>query len=186
MGDLCRPDPRTRWEAVRALGDHAERTWVRSRERVEDLLRRLAWLLNDESGATGWGAPEAMGEILARAPDLQAAFSGYFVSWLDDENVFLDQETLDAGTIWSLGRFGHDADLPGERIARALRRFLREGTPATRGAAAWTAGRLGLAELAPELEQLTEAADSVTMLLDGEVATVPVGELAREALAALS
>ena len=75
MRGLCEIDPRERFRAARALGDHAAATWPESPEKVSDLLRRLAWLLNDESGATGWGAPEAIGEILARVPDLRPAFA---------------------------------------------------------------------------------------------------------------
>jgi hypothetical protein len=33
-------------------------------ESARVIMRRLMWSLNDESGGIGWGAPEAMGEIV--------------------------------------------------------------------------------------------------------------------------
>jgi hypothetical protein len=186
MGRLCRADPRVRWEAVRDLGDHAEEAYGRAPERVSDLLRRLAWLLNDESGATGWGAPEAMGEILARAPDLRPMFAPLFLSWLDDEQVYLGQEVLDAGAIWGIGRMGPGEPFTEDRIGPLLARFLEGGPTLTRGAAAWTAGRLGHGTLAGALERLTDEVEDVTLLLDGQVVDRSVGDLAREALATIT
>jgi len=34
-------------------------------ESARVIMRRLMWSLNDESGDIGWGAPEAMAEIIA-------------------------------------------------------------------------------------------------------------------------
>lgn len=170
---------------MRGLGDHAEEKLAHSRERVVDLLSRLAWLLNDESGATGWGAPEAIGEILARAPDLKPSFAPRLLSWLDNEEVFLDQEVLDAGTLWSMGRIGPADAFAESRVAPVVARFLEGGSALTRGAAAFCAGRLGYASLAPILESLTGDDENLTLLIDGEIVERSVGDLAREALAAL-
>jgi hypothetical protein len=51
-----------------------------------------------------------------------------------------------------------------------------------RGAAAWAAGRLRLAGLAPRIELLADLEDPLVLLLDGEVAERSLGALARAAL----
>lgn len=69
--------------------------------------------------------------------------------------------------------------LPGLRAA-----LLAEG-PAVRGAAAWAAGRLGLArELADEIRPLTSDRTAVHLLIDGKIEEFPLAELAEEALSA--
>jgi hypothetical protein len=124
-----------------------------------------------------------MGEILARVPSLRGNFAPRFVAWLENEEVFLDQEILDAGTIWAIGRLGPGDAFPEALVGPILVRFLENGGPAARGASAWTAGRLGLASLAPGLERLHADEERSVLLVDGEVVDRTVGELAAESLA---
>lgn len=72
-----------RWRAVEALGHLAE--WSRRSERIEDFLRRLIWLMNDESGGLGWMAPEALGEILFHVPSMIPAYATILPSYFDEE-----------------------------------------------------------------------------------------------------
>jgi len=59
-------DVRTSWRAVEALGVAASRIAEADPDHVRELLRRLMWLVNDESGGICLRAPEAMAEILRR------------------------------------------------------------------------------------------------------------------------
>ena len=58
------------WRAVEAIGRVAGVQAETDLEPVRDFVRRLLWLMNDESGGLGWHAPEAIGEILVNVPDL--------------------------------------------------------------------------------------------------------------------
>ena len=62
------------WRAVEAIGLAASRIANTDPEYVRVHLRRMIWLLNDESGGIGWRAPEAIGEIIYHHPDLFAEF----------------------------------------------------------------------------------------------------------------
>jgi len=59
-----------RWRAVEAVGAVAGEFARDDLERVKEFLRRLLWMMNDESGGLGWRAPEAIGEILVNVPGL--------------------------------------------------------------------------------------------------------------------
>lgn len=62
------PEALFAWRAVEAIGLAAAQIVDQRPDRVRNQLRRLVWLLNDESGSIGWRAPEAIGEILYRCP----------------------------------------------------------------------------------------------------------------------
>lgn len=183
MRGLYDPDARARWTAVREIGAYAE--GEASDDKVRRLLQRLVWSLNDESGAVGWGAPAAIGEILARRPGFQPEFAGLFPQWLANEDVVLDNAILDAGAIWALGRLGPGAPIHHDDPAALLRPFLERGAAAVRGAAAWSAGRLGLDVLVPGLEPLRDDPGPVALLVGSEVRDCTVADLTREALGRL-
>lgn len=72
--------------AIRALGLAAGAVSDTAPEFVRGHLRRLFWLLNDESGGIGWHAAEAIGEIIRARPDRFAEFIPNLV-WLLDMEV---------------------------------------------------------------------------------------------------
>lgn len=59
-------DDRVRWGAARAYGDAAA---VLGEEKMKDMLRRLVWMINEESGNNCWFAPQAIGFIGKARPD---------------------------------------------------------------------------------------------------------------------
>jgi methylated-DNA-[protein]-cysteine S-methyltransferase len=66
------PDPLIGWRAVEATGVAARRIVEDDPDYVREHLRRLYWLLSDESGGVCWRAPEAMAEIVRHGPELFA------------------------------------------------------------------------------------------------------------------
>ncbi len=62
------PDREASDWAVRALGKAAKEIARTDPAFVREHLRRLFWLLNDESGGTGWRAPESIRSILSACP----------------------------------------------------------------------------------------------------------------------
>jgi hypothetical protein len=111
---LYSPVDRERFQAALDLGGYAEELWSDNPSSVRELLRRLSWSLNEESGATGWGAPEAIGEIAARIPEMEKLYGSVFPGYLSHAEVFLDNAVLDAGALWAIGRLGpgSSADVP--------------------------------------------------------------------------
>ena len=63
---LLSHDDQLKWKAVVVLGAVVANLADQDIEAARIIIRRLMWSLNDESGGIGWGAPEALGEILAQ------------------------------------------------------------------------------------------------------------------------
>jgi len=73
-------------------------------ESARVIMRRLMWSLNDESGGIGWGAPEAMGEIIASHDGLAKEYVSVLISYVWKEGNFLEYEPLQRGAVWGVGR----------------------------------------------------------------------------------
>lgn len=78
---LADPEPLTRERSATLAGVTAARLAVDDLEAGRDFIRRLGWMLNEESGGIGWGVPETMAETLARQPTLAAEFGSILVSY---------------------------------------------------------------------------------------------------------
>lgn len=93
-----------KWRAVRAMGKVVAQMAVANLESARVIMRRLMWSLNDESGGIGWGAPEAMGEIMAQDERLAGEYKKILLSYLDEEGNYLEHEPLRQGALWALQR----------------------------------------------------------------------------------
>jgi hypothetical protein len=95
------------WRAVTCMGD-AVLSLAHSRlEPARVVMRRLMWSLNDESGGIGWGAPEAMGEIMARHSGLAAEYSSILCSYVvpsEGPDNYLEYAPLRLGAYWGIAR----------------------------------------------------------------------------------
>ena len=88
------PDPQIADRAVAAFGTAA---WViagQDPEFVRNQLRRLFWLVNDESGGIGWRAPELIASVLVSCP-------GLFDEFISPLVYLLDLEPEDAPRFWT-------------------------------------------------------------------------------------
>lgn len=83
------PEEQVAGRAMQAFGLAAARIAARHPEYVRGHLRRLFWLLNDESGGIGWRAPEMIGETIACCP-------GQFDEFISPLAYLLDMEEEDA------------------------------------------------------------------------------------------
>lgn len=95
------------WHAVTCLGDVAEELAAENLESARVVMRRLMWSLNDESGGIGWGAPEAMGEIMARHQGLAKEYCRILNSYVLPRNGpdnYLEYPPLRQGAYWGLAR----------------------------------------------------------------------------------
>jgi len=133
---LLHEDEEVRWRAIAAMGavvDNLARTDI---EAARVIMRRLMWSLNDESGGIGWGAPEAMGEIMARNGRLAEEYSPILLSFLDEGGNFLEYEALQRGLLWGLVRLGRQRPELVRGAARHLPKYLESDDATVRGLAA--------------------------------------------------
>ncbi|MCF8076374.1 MAG: hypothetical protein K9K63_18870 [Desulfotignum sp.] len=106
---LYNQDDLIRFRSVTAMGHLGFRMGENHMEKARDLMRRLMWNLNDESGGIGWGSAEAMGEILSRHSGLADEFDSIMFSFLDPEANFIDNPQLQQGILWGIGTYAQAA-----------------------------------------------------------------------------
>ena len=147
-------DPVIGWRAVEAMGAATDLIAPEDPDGVRDLLRRLHWLLSEESGGICWHAPEAMAEIVARRPDMLGDYVPIVVS-LIQEMAVEDLDHFRAGILWAIGRLGPVAEKPLDAVLGTIEACLDHSDPQVRGMAVWCLGQCGRPErLAQRRERL--------------------------------
>lgn len=183
---FCDSEARVRWRAVAAAGAVTGGLAETEPESARVIMRRLMWMLNDESGGIGWGAPEAMGETMAASPALAAEYSGILCSYIRPDQNFLEHPGLQRGVLWGLGRLAQAE--PG-RVRPAVGRvldFLESGDAQHRGLAAWAAGNTCDPAAVGSLQRLFADEKEIDFFEHWHIRRVAVGELARQAAARLA
>lgn len=171
-------DPAVAWAAVEAMGAAAAHIADSDPDFVRHHLRRLHWLLQEESGGICWYAPQAMAEIVARRPDLFADYVPIVVN-LALETAEEDLEHFRAGMLWAVGRLGALAGDVAADIVPGAVEALGHPDPQVRGMAVWCLGRIGrIAELDARVE-LQDDSGPCTLFVDGELRALNVARVAR-------
>lgn len=85
------------WRSIEALGEVSSVRAAQQLDEVREVVRKLLWCMNDESGNLCWFAAEAIAEILTKVPSLR---DEYLTVWLS----FLDEEPFEAGVRWGISR----------------------------------------------------------------------------------
>lgn len=168
------------WLAVEAIGRVGGATAAVNPEKTRELVRRLLWTLNDESGGTPWGATGAIGAIVAVRPDIFGHYLSMICPFHDDPNIYPE-------LIWSLARVATGRP----ELAGEYRPFLLEALghadATVRGYAAWCLGILGAPAAGPALAAMAGDAAPVAIYEgDGVYRRLTVGEVAAASLARLS
>jgi len=129
-------DPLIQWRAVEAMGAAAAHIAEEDPACVRDHLRRLYWLLSEESGGICWRAPEAIGEIVRRSPEAFSDYASIVVSLLD-EMADEDLDHFRSGILWAIGRLGPIANERIEGVLSKIEACLDHADPQVRGMAVW-------------------------------------------------
>jgi len=177
------PDPSIAWRSIEAFGIVAAAVADRDAEFVRGHLRRLLWLLSDESGGIGWRAPELIGEVLHHRPEQFAEFIPLLVALLDLEAE--DAARFRAGTLWAIGRVASVETLHATSLllaaAAEIESCLADADPQVRGLAALCLIRLNRASVLAGARDLPEDPGVVSLYHAGQITTVTVGEIVRAA-----
>jgi len=143
------------------------------------------WSLNDESGGIGWGAPEAMGEIIASHEGLAKEYASVLISYVRGNGNFLEYEPLQRGAVWGIGRVAQVRPHLVQDALPHLLLFLESPDATVRGLAAWTVGLLGAEAAKPQLEALVGDDTEVSLYLNRRLVRRHMSDLAKEALVAI-
>jgi len=171
-----------KWRAITALGQVAVKLFSKDPEKVRKIIRQLIWNLNEESGGIGWGMPEALGEILAGIPALRMEYAGLFSSYLVEEGFLLENEQLQKGVIWGLGRLKYFDQPLKEKIIPILLQALKNSDPAIQGTAAWALGQMGTWEAVPNLKTLQKESRMIKLFTNNHFQEKSLDQWAKEAL----
>lgn len=182
---LVHSDEKLRWRAITAVGAVVEKLAREDMESARVIMRRLMWSLNEESGGIGWGAPEAMAEIMAQHEELALEYSRMLISYMDYEGNFLEYEGLQRGVLWGLVRLARVRPQMLADAGRHLQKYLESTDATIRGLAAWASGLLGVEETRPMLQLLVKDDSLLRLCIDNEFTQVRVQDLAEKALTLL-
>lgn len=185
---VCSADERVKWHAVAAMGPTVAALADEDMEAARVVMRRFMWSLNDESGGIGWGVPEAFAEVLAAHAGLAEEYAHILVAFMREDGFYLEYEPLQRGLMWGLGRLAQmRPDLLRQKNAAVyLLPYLQSPDPEVRGLAARALGLLRAKEAALRLEPLFIDSAPVRFYDDREFKTATVGELASQAVAAMT
>jgi len=101
---LCSTDKTIKDRTVKALGEVVSQLAENDLEVARNIMRRLILSLTEESGGIGWGAPVAMGEIMARSEKLAEEYHKILISYTLGRGNELDFEDLQKDVIAGLKR----------------------------------------------------------------------------------
>jgi HEAT repeat protein len=168
---LYDPGDLRQWRALEGLGYVAEA----QPQQVKKLIGRLLYLLNEDSGSTGWGAAAALGEIgrrqLPLVEDILPMFCG-----------FLEQRFSREPMLWGLGRLGEVHPQALAEVLPLIPPLLVDPEPQVRGLAAWVLGKVKPETARSALQALSGDDCPVQLYEHGQWRRTTVGRLAQEAL----
>lgn len=182
---FCHADERVRWHAVTAVGTVAACLAADAMESARIVMRRLMWNLNEESGGIGWGAPEAMGEIMAVHEELAREYHCILTSYISPGGNFIEFEPLQRGVLWGIGRLAYARPCWVQSAGTNLASFLTSSDEGLRGTAAWAAGAFEPAVVAAPLRRLTEDPARLHIYMDRHLIERTIGSLASASLKCL-
>jgi hypothetical protein len=171
------PDPVLAWRAVEAMGAAADRVAEENPDYVRSHLRRLHWLISEESGGICWYAPQAMAEIVRRRPREFADYIPIILTLLDsmaDE----DLEHFRPGVLWAVGRLAPVAGGEIDAILPSVVACLDHHDAQVRGTAVLCLRQCGRADRFGGRKDLASDNRPVEMYVDGELVRKTVAEMA--------
>jgi len=188
---LCNPLEQVRWHAVCGFGRIVPSMVDKDPESARIVMRRFLWSLNDESGGIGWGAPEAMAEIMFHCTLLRREYLHLLVSYMREdgeesfqEGNYLELPLLQRGLLWGIGRLcqGHRSEMVARQIAGDLIAYLSSPDHQVIGLAIWCLGILGENPAAPKISTFLCHPGEVRLFLGNTLKTVTVAKLAEDGL----
>jgi len=169
-------DPQVGWRAVEAMGAVAEGIADNETDSIREHLRRLLWLLSEESGGICWRAPEAMAEIVRRRPALFADYVPIVIHLLL-EMAEEDLRHFRGGILWAIGRLGAIGGDCVSEVLPAIVAALDDPDSQVRGMAVWCLAQLRQTGVLAGRPELRADEGPVELYGDGALVRTSVGQL---------
>ncbi|EKD36072.1 MAG: hypothetical protein ACD_75C01649G0002 [uncultured bacterium] len=188
---LCNREEKVRCHAVCCFGRIVPAMAMRDMESARIVMRRFLWSLNDESGGIGWGAPEAMAEIMCHSERLRSEYLHMLISYMREDGDerfqdgnYIELPMLQRGLLWGIGRLCqlHRGEMIEHRIGGDVAAYLNSPDSHVIGLAIRCLGMLGAssesARIAPFLKNNTE----LSLFIDDAIQHVTVAQITEHAL----
>lgn len=183
---LCHASPPVRWRAVTAFGVVVGTMASRNPEKARIVMRRFIWSLNDESGGIGWGAPEAMAEIICQSPLMATEYHNHILAYIHEDHCrpdcYLEHAPLRRGAVWGVGRMAQVRPDLAVKAEADLLCLMADCDQPIRGLAAWACGLLGLSSALPLLQSMTTDQTVVELYNDRLLLQPTLATLAGQAI----
>lgn len=173
-------DPLVSWRAIDAVGRCAAHLSAVRPEGMRNSLRRLFWMMNDESGSVAWHAPEIIGEIIRSNPKAFADFIPMTVSLLDMEPE--DRSPFLPGILYALGRIGEVAANSVDACLPSIFDALADVEVQSRAMAVCCLRWLKAWNLLVQRPELAQDSGKATVYRDGELVETTINLLWADAL----
>ncbi|MBU8933929.1 MAG: hypothetical protein KOO62_07960 [candidate division Zixibacteria bacterium] len=166
-----------RWRAIEAVGWVVATFAESNLDRVRDMLRRLFWQMNDESGGLAWHAPELIGEILVNVPVLIPEYADLLLS-------SLREEPFERGVHLAIYRIAQIDSKPFAERASELANSVASPDPIIRAFSALTLGELKASAYCNILKPLIKDQSQLRHydFNNGDFVTLRISEAARTAV----
>jgi methylated-DNA-[protein]-cysteine S-methyltransferase len=174
-------DPQIGWRAVEALGAAASHVAEDDPDYVREHLRRLYWLISEESGGICWHAPAAMAEIVRQEPTLFADYISIVVHLIPN----MAEEDLvhfKSGALWAIGRLGSLAHDHIDTVLDVTASALRNSDSQARGMSVWCLGQVGEVTALTDRSDLLSDDGPVDLYENGLLERTRVNELVRRVM----
>jgi HEAT repeat protein len=180
---LYHKNPVIKWNAVVAMGAAVSELAEEDMESARNIIRRLMWNLNDESGGIGWGSVEAMGEILAMNEALAKEYAPVLLSYGREDGNYQEHELMQRGVLWGIGRLCEAGQGNiGKETAEYIIQYTGSNDAVVRGIAARVLGYLKYERSCSELESLTLDESPIQLFVNKRLIKSTVKEQAEKAL----
>lgn len=188
---LCNPREQVRWHAVCGFGRIVPAMADKDPESARIVMRRFLWSLNDESGGIGWGAPEAMAEIMFHSTLLRQEYLHMLVSYMreDGKGIFedgnyLELPLLQRGVLWGIGRLcqGHRTEMVARQVVDDIVAYLSAPDYQVIGLAIWCLGMLGGSLEATKIAGFLGHVGEVRLFFNNTLKTITVAKLTEDSL----
>ena len=169
------------WRAIEAMGMAVEKVAVTHKGYAKEHMRRLYWLITEESGGVFWRAPECMAECCARLPEFfqdHIPIAFHLLETLEEE----DLEHFRPGALWAIGRLINVARDDLHQVLPLVVGALDRPDPQARGMAIWCLGEVGETRVLNGRSDLLEDQGPVLLYGNRTLEKTTVGRLAVEVM----
>jgi hypothetical protein len=148
-------------------------------------------MLNDESGGIGWGAPEALAEIMCHSTQLRKEYLHMLFSYMREDGEELHQDgnylelpMLQRGLLWGIGRLclEHRQEMLEHNIIDEVSAYLESSDLHVVGLAIWCLGILGIEAGLEKIKRFAKCDDRLHLFLGNDITEITVAELVQRAL----